>query len=48
MIKNLMKRNALKEKMKNGKVVIGTLIPVPCPELVELAGFIEFDYRFRE
>lgn len=30
--------------MKNGKVVIGSLIPVPCPELVELAGFIGFDY----
>jgi len=38
-----MNRNVLKEKMKNGKVVIGTGINIPCPELVELAGFIGFD-----
>lgn len=39
-----MKKNELKEKMKSGKVVIGAIINVPSPELVELAGFTGFDY----
>jgi 4-hydroxy-2-oxoheptanedioate aldolase len=43
-VKQEMKKNAVKQKILNGEMVVGLYICVPSPALVELAGYVGYDF----
>lgn len=38
-----MRKNLVKEKIKAGKVAYSVFVPMWCPAIVEIIGFIGFD-----
>ena len=39
-----MRRNTLKEKLSDGKAVFGLMVTFPAPQVVEMAGYMGFDF----